>query len=66
MTLTLLTEYQVEHLQDVFSAYRRAITRELKKGFKSRARRDLLLDKLTITDEIMNNFNILEGEYCNH
>jgi hypothetical protein len=62
ITITLLTEYQVVHMQEVFSSYRRALTRELNKHFQSKKRKEYLKEKLTITDEIMSSINVLESE----
>jgi hypothetical protein len=60
--ITLLAEYQTEHLMDVLAFYRRAITKELSKPLKTRAKKQYLQDKLLITDEIASAINILESE----
>jgi len=60
MTITILAEYQTEFLVQVLAAYRRAISRELSKPFKSRKKKADLMERLTTCDEIADSINVLE------
>jgi hypothetical protein len=58
--ITILAEYQTEFLVQVLAEYRRAITKELSKPFRSKKKKDDLTDRLTICDEIADAINELE------
>jgi hypothetical protein len=62
--MVLLAPYQIDHLVEVLATYRRTLSEELTKIFKSDEERELLKEHLVITDEIAGMFNVLEA--CNH
>ena len=62
----LMADYQLEHMQEVLTVYRMSIIKKLQEPFKSKAKKQFLLNKLDLTDEVADGINMLESEVCNH
>jgi hypothetical protein len=62
MTSAILSNYHLDHLQEVLTAYRRSIIKLLNKGVQSDEQIEALRERITITDELADTFNMLERE----